>query len=91
MNMPICKEINAFLVACGATIHQWIPADQPPKFYPGKRKTVLITVEDNDGKRFVTSARWDEQHQQWYGFKSARYLDFKVVAWMEKPRAYEGK
>lgn len=72
---------------------KWIPcSERLPSFTPyEKSRKVLITLEDSRGKRFVTTAKFNEQHKEWYEFSSGRYYDaseFKVVAWRLKPEPY---
>lgn len=74
-----------------ATFGKWIPVtEQLPIFYPGRRRSVLVTLEDHDGKRLVTTAKYIEEFDEWDEFKDYRYRDFKVLAWMLKPKRYGG-
>ena len=71
-------------------VGEWIPcAERLPCFYPEKQRRVLVTVEDLSGKRFVATAKYDENYEQWKDFKDPRYYDFKVVAWQTKPEPYK--
>lgn len=67
----------------------WIPVtERLPHFFPKKRQKVLVTLEDNAGKRFTTTAKYHEENEYWYELADCRYTDFKVIAWMEKPAPY---
>lgn len=87
-----------FLIANGVTFVEesdtfgkWIPVtEQLPIFTPGRRRSVLVTLEDHDGKRLVTTAKYDEEFGEWGEFKDYRYTNFKVLAWMPKPERYGG-
>lgn len=71
---------------------KWIPAEQPPHFTPNRWRRVLVTVEDKDGKRFTTIAKYNEEWKQWEQFNDIRFYDsrhFKVVAWMPKPEPWK--
>ena len=75
-----------------AAFGKWIPVtEQLPIFHPGRRRSVLVTLEDRDGKRLVTTAKYDEEFSEWTEFKDYRYTQFKVLAWMPKPERYEGE
>lgn len=68
---------------------EWIPVtEQLPKFYPNKVRAVLVTMVDDCGKSFTTTAKYNENHGYWYDFNDYRFMDFKVMAWMPKPDAY---
>lgn len=74
-----------------AAFGNWNPVtEQLPIFYPGRRRSVLVTLEDHDGKRLVTTAKYFEEFGEWGEFKDYRYQDFKVLAWMPKPERYGG-
>ena len=87
-----------FLIANGVTFVEksaafgkWIPVtEQLPIFTPGRRRSVLVTLEDREGKRLVTTAKYNEEFDEWVEFKDYRYTDFKVLAWMPKPYRYGG-
>lgn len=69
---------------------KWIPvSERLPHFFPEKRRKVLVTLEDDSGKRFTTTAKYHEEYEYWYELADCRYADFKVIAWMEKPAPYE--
>lgn len=73
---------------------KWISAEQPPHFTPNRWRRVLVTLEDKDGKRFTTIAKYNEEWKQWEQFNDARFFDsrnFKVVAWMPKPEPWKGE
>ncbi len=77
------------LIAQGVVTTGWIPVTEAvPNFYPGKRRKVLVTMEDKEGNRFVSTAKYDGTSNCWYDFIDWRYLEFKVLAWMLKPEAY---
>lgn len=68
----------------------WIPVtERLPVFYPEKRRTVLVTMKDDTGRYFTTTAKYSEVYDHWYEFRDWRFRDFEVVAWMLKPDAYE--
>ena len=68
----------------------WIPvSERLPNFYPNKRRAVLVTLKDDDGKFLVTTAKYSEEHKYWYDFTESRFYRFDVLAWMLKPDAYE--
>lgn len=71
---------------------KWISVeDRLPQFSPKKWRKVLVTIEDESGKRFVSTAKYHEFWEYWYEFTSSRYCDsdkFRVVAWMERPAPY---
>lgn len=68
----------------------WIPVTEKlPSFYPNKRQKVLVTMEDDNGMRFVTTAKFNETRRTWE-VDNTRYLDFKVIAWQLKPSPYMG-
>lgn len=72
------------------TVEGWIPVtERLPHFFPEKRRKVLVTLEDNSGKRFTTTAKYHEDYEYWYEWADCRYAEFKVIAWMEKPAPYE--
>lgn len=75
---------------------EWIPcSERLPKFAPdNKRRKVFVTIEDETGLRFTSTAKYNEEYGRWYAFTSYRYFDdekFKVIAWMLKPEPYEGE
>lgn len=71
---------------------KWISVKKSvPHFSPGKWRKVLVTLEDFNGKRFVTTAEYNETHHFWCDFPHSRFSKFRVVAWMEKPKCYEGE
>lgn len=52
-----------------------------------------MTIEDERGERFVSSAKYNEECHYWYEFTRGRFCNadkFKVVAWMERPAPYCG-
>ena len=70
---------------------RWIPVtESTPHFSPNKWRKVFVTLEDQNGERFTTTAKYDEDHHYWYDFTTSRYNDFKVVAWMVKPEPFKG-
>lgn len=68
---------------------KWIPVtERLPHFTPNRWRKVLVTLEDKDGKRFTTTAKYNEESKEWGAFADWRFDDkehFKVVAWMLKP------
>ena len=88
---PSVRGIIAdYLLANGVTIQKWIPVwERMPNFYPNKRRAVLVTLKDDDGKFIVTTAKYSEEHKYWYDFTESRFYRFDVLAWMLKPDAYE--
>lgn len=85
--MWTCKEALEI-----ADREQWIPvSERLPIFEPQeKRRSVLVTIEDRSGKRFVSKARYSKKIG-WYDFTETRFCDdklFKVIAWREKPKPY---
>jgi hypothetical protein len=97
-NNAAISAMADFLVDNGATFVEesaafgkWIPVtEELPIFTPGRRRSVLVTLEDHDGKRLVTTAKYNEEFDEWVEFKDYRYMDFKVLAWMPKPYRYGG-
>lgn len=85
-------SIANYLLANGVTVEQkqdWIPcSERLPSFCPRRRRCVLVTVEDLDGERFVTTAKYHEGFNEWGNFKDPRYYDFKVIAWQPLPEPY---
>lgn len=78
-----------YLMAHGVTIQRWIPVtEEVPHFSPGKWRKVLVTMEDEQGHRFTTTAKYDEKHGEWYKFTRWKYTKYKVLAWMPKPERY---
>ena len=85
----IDARIADYLVNNGVVIQKWIPVtEQLPKFYPCKVRAVLVTMVDDCGNSFTTTAKYNEKQGYWYDFNDCRFMDFKVVAWMPKPDAY---
>ena len=69
---------------------KWIPVtERLPTFTSERRRSVLVTLEDRQGKRLVTTAKYNPEYEEWYEFKDSRFYDFKVLAWMPKPERYE--
>ena len=69
---------------------KWIPVtERLPIFTSERRRSVLVTLEDRQGKRLVTTAKYNPEYEEWYEFKDSRFYDFKVLAWMPKPERYE--
>lgn len=62
-----------------------------PHFSPEKQRSVLVTMEDSDGMRFVTSAKYHKERCEWCNFKDPRYYNFEVIAWQLKPEPWKGK
>lgn len=98
LKVPIHPRIDAdpaevvadYLLDNGVTVQQWIPvSERLPNFYPNKRRAVLVTLKDDDGKFLVTTAKYSEKHKYWYDFTESRFYRFDVLAWMLKPDAYE--
>ena len=94
----MCKRCRARnlaerLIANGVTVQKWVPVEeQLPRFWPEKRRAVLVTMEDDRGQRFTTTAKYDENTGEWYEFNDRRFYKteiFKVVAWMLKPDYYD--
>ena len=82
--------LTDYLLANGVTVQKWIPVwERMPNFYPNKRRAVLVTLKDDDGKFIVTTAKYSEEHKYWYDFTESRFYRFDVLAWMLKPDAYE--
>ena len=82
-------NIADHLIANGVTVQQWIPVTESlPIFYPERRRAVLVTMKDSDGKFFTTTAKYNEEHKEWYEFSDRRFREFEVVALMTKPDAY---
>ena len=71
----------------------WIPVSEAlPNFTPNeKQRQVLVTLEDFEGKRFATTAKYDERSGSWFDFDKARFVNFKVVAWQPLPAPYQPK
>ena len=73
---------------------EWISvAESLPRFSPEKWRKVFVTIEDERGVRFTSTAKYDERYQQWYEFSQSRFFNedkFRVVAWMECPAPYCG-
>lgn len=71
----------------------WIPTSRAmPHYYPDPRRRVLVTIEDENGKRFTSTAKYDEQYKEWHSFTDYRFSDtryFKIVAWMDKPAPWK--
>ena len=87
-----CQEgfIAEYLINQGIISQGWTPVTVDlPYFYPGKRRKLLVTMEDKNGRRLVTTAKYDEASGVWYDFTDWRYLKFKVLAWMPRPDAYD--
>ena len=73
-------------------VGEWIPCSKElPHFSPEKQRSVLVTMEDSDGMRFVTSAKYQEERCEWCNFKDPRYYNFEVIAWQLKPEPWKGK
>lgn len=69
----------------------WIPVTEGlPHFSPSRWRKVIVTMEDDSGKRFTTTAIFNEKYKEWYGFADKRYERFRVVAWRMKPEVYNG-
>ena len=92
-NAEAAKILAGSLLARGVAVRAWTPvAEQLPKFWPEKRRAVLVTMEDDKGQRFTTTAKYDENTGEWYEFNDRRFYDtriFRVVAWMLKPDYYD--
>lgn len=73
---------------------KWIPvSERVPHFTPNRWRKVLVTMEDKDGKRFTSVAKYNEEWKQWEQFTDWRFTEernFKVVAWMPKPEPWKG-
>ena len=73
---------------------KWIPtSERVPHFTPNRWRKVLVTLEDKDGKRFTSVAKYNEEWKQWEQFTDWRFFEernFKVVAWMPKPEPWKG-
>ena len=84
---------NVISFLCGiGEIKYWIPCNEKlPNFSPNKWRKVFVTLEDLNGRRFVTTAKYHEEFKWWYEFNDSRYYDFKVIAWMDKPLPYIGE
>ena len=61
----------------------------PPNFKNKRHRSLLFTLEDERGKRFVTRARYNHLYKYWFDFSSPRYEEYKVIAWAETPAPYE--
>lgn len=73
-------------------VGEWVPCSKElPHFGPEKQRSVLVTMEDSDGMRFVTSAKYQEERCEWCNFKDPRYYNFEVIAWQLKPEPWEGE
>lgn len=73
-------------------IGEWMPcSERLPSFGPEKQRSVLVTMEDSDGMRFVTSAKYQEERCEWCNFKDPRYYNFEVIAWQPLPEPWEGE
>ena len=86
------KRCCAWFPECGRfkSRNSWIPVEEGlPSFSPGRWRKVLVTLEDDAGKLLTTTAIYNEKHKEWYAFADKRYSNFKVLAWMIKPEAYE--
>lgn len=87
------EDVADRLLAGGVTVGQgtgWIPvSDALPTFSPYRIEAVLVTLQDGQGKRFTTTAKYSEKLSQWYDFNDSRFQYFQVLAWMRKPPAYD--
>ena len=74
----------------GLNADKWIPcSERLPSFSPYKYRKVLVTLEDDNGQRLVTTAKYNEKFKEWYEFTSSRFFEYKVIAWMIKPEPYK--
>lgn len=84
---------NMIALAKDTVFGMWIPVTQAlPHFFPERRRKVFVTLEDRDGKRFTSVAKYNEEYKQWEEFTDYRFSDsryFKVVAWMVKPAPWK--
>lgn len=84
---------NMIALAKDTVFGMWIPVTQAlPRFFPERRRKVFVTLEDRDGKRFTSVAKYNEEYKQWEEFTDYRFSDsryFKVVAWMVKPAPWK--
>lgn len=92
-NLKWCAMMEALdTIKRQPKVGEWIPCSKElPHFSPEKQRSVLVTMEDLDGVRFVTTAKYHEERCEWCNFKDSRYYDFKVVAWQPKPEPWKGK
>ena len=94
-NSVTIEECNRDCANCIKTklvnpMQKWIPVtERLPIVTSERRRSVLVTLEDRQGKRLVTTAKYNPEFEEWYEFKDSRYYDFKVLAWMPKPKRYE--
>lgn len=94
-NSVTIEECNRDCANCIKTklvnpVQKWIPVtERLPLFTSERRRSVLVTLEDRQGKRLVSTAKYNPEYEEWYEFKDSRYFDFKVLAWMPKPERYE--
>lgn len=61
----------------------------PPDFKHYRLRSLLVTLEDERGKLFVTTAKYNHQHKYWFNFSDSRFYKFKVIAWAKKPDPYK--
>ncbi len=72
-------------------IGEWkaIETHGPPYFKHYRHRSLLVTLEDERGKLFVTTAKYNHQHKCWFDFSDSRFYKFKVIAWAKKPEPYK--
>lgn len=66
-----------------------IETQGPPNFKHNRHRSLLVTLQDERGKLFVTTAKYNHQHKFWFNFSDSRFCKFKVIAWAKKPEPYK--
>lgn len=75
------NEVADYLIDNGVIMSDWIPCSIKEPYEEGKpMKSVLVTMEDYKGYRFVTNT-----------LDKRATKENKVIAWMPVPEAYKGE
>lgn len=83
------SELDFYSKCMAVSFDGWTPVtSRLPIFHPNKHVEVLVTLETPGGRRFVSTAKYNEENKCWVQFTDRRYEGYKVIAWMTKPAPF---